>query len=1040
MNLPSEFDPARYIASNQELIKQLSYDLEAAKQHYLEKGNKQGFFIDIFDAQGYLNLNPGLKQQVGDNLAAATRHYITNGYNEGRFWTENETVINQILKQTPNHIGALSQKAKNAAKAKKWELAVEYWEQVISKYPGNIPAYKGKGDALIELEKFAEAETIFQELINKYPKRMVGYESLVRAAMRSQQWEIAIERWETIIEKFSDNIQGYVGKGNALLQLEKLAEAEIVFEEVIEKFPDKSTGYENLINLLIKSKSFDKAETVLKQAKLRFPDNLKLILSEVNLAKTQYKYQEVVKLLEAATTKFPENYNLKINLANSYIQCGDFNNAGEILLGLRNATNKINNSQYLRIFTKTMSNLGKWEEVINYIKEILNPQQVNIDLLYLYISTLMDANLYDEAEKLIIYLLKLVKQLDYSKIYKKELLCVYFLEKIKSIQIISRCQNYIQFAATCDTIVKDIWKIIDNKLNKYQEHDECDFALVKLYQKVYLDNLANKSKQVLTDSKFSPFHAYELAIQIIYHIENKIPFSLIRLGDGEGNFLDYNQEYKDYETIDREATQKIWWGKTPINSKIWQQMEADYLLAIKNADCLGIPELFRLLKMAEKEKEKSIKSSRGSRGVCSIIEHLDEFNLQNKIITSAYIHQDLEGWDLYKLIFRYIDSCSVISCHQKLIPFLREQYNVEVRNFYQISTEINHQVKFGYEINEPHFPDIYHKLCSEIKVAYPGEVFLVAAGFLGKFYCKIIKDKGGIALDVGSVVDYWLGYITRTYGKQKYTSIGMFNQVLKTDKRLEKVNNKTWKKGGIYKSSNDCNYNIYQPKDLLSEWGLTQHKILLITGHSRCGSGFLSYLFRELGVDIGHEKMGKDGVCSWLFTVKDLYIPWEDKKTSYYVKFKYLIHYVRNPLDAIPSIVMENELHERAYNYKRNHILRELNWDIDEYENAIDKAIASYLGWNKLVELQCPHQVLKVENAVEEAVNFLQENSIITIDEERVKNIVIDNKINNSEQKYRKAKPQFTAEDWGKISLELREYLIKFCQAYNYDIEFLEKS
>ena len=42
-----------------------------------------------------------------------------------------------------------------------------------------------------------------------------------------------------------------------------------------------------------------------------------------------------------------------------------------------------------------------------------------------------------------------------------------------------------------------------------------------------------------------------------------------------------------------------------------------------------------------------------------------------------------------------------------------------------------------------------------------GHVFIVAAGYLGKSYCARVRDRGGIGLDLGSIVDEWLGYDTR---------------------------------------------------------------------------------------------------------------------------------------------------------------------------------------------------------------------------------------------------------------------------------------
>jgi hypothetical protein len=39
-----------------------------------------------------------------------------------------------------------------------------------------------------------------------------------------------------------------------------------------------------------------------------------------------------------------------------------------------------------------------------------------------------------------------------------------------------------------------------------------------------------------------------------------------------------------------------------------------------------------------------------------------------------------------------------------------------------------------------------------------GMLVLVAAGILGKIYCHAISEKGGIAIDVGSVLDLCAGH------------------------------------------------------------------------------------------------------------------------------------------------------------------------------------------------------------------------------------------------------------------------------------------
>jgi hypothetical protein len=58
---------------------------------------------------------------------------------------------------------------------------------------------------------------------------------------------------------------------------------------------------------------------------------------------------------------------------------------------------------------------------------------------------------------------------------------------------------------------------------------------------------------------------------------------------------------------------------------------------------------------------------------------------------------------------------------------------------------------------EVHYPNRFLELLDEINVPFEGAVFLVGAGYLGKPYCQRIKNLGGIALDIGSIYDSWIG-------------------------------------------------------------------------------------------------------------------------------------------------------------------------------------------------------------------------------------------------------------------------------------------
>jgi hypothetical protein len=85
-------------------------------------------------------------------------------------------------------------------------------------------------------------------------------------------------------------------------------------------------------------------------------------------------------------------------------------------------------------------------------------------------------------------------------------------------------------------------------------------------------------------------------------------------------------------------------------------------------------------------------------------------------------------------------------------------------------------------MTQPHWPDRYREIMRELEAVQPGDVFLVGAGVLGKIYCDRIKAQGGVALEVGSIIDsradvpsrdrYELGSTAFSLGRLKSCDIG----------------------------------------------------------------------------------------------------------------------------------------------------------------------------------------------------------------------------------------------------------------------------
>jgi hypothetical protein len=302
----------------------------------------------------------------------------------------------------------------------------------------------------------------------------------------------------------------------------------------------------------------------------------------------------------------------------------------------------------------------------------------------------------------------------------------------------------------------------DKLLQDMPEYKTENSALINSFIDQWESIGSHQSKEYL-NTYFVPQATLNIALDIIESIQKVRPYSLVRLGDGEGRFLPYPEAYKEHEDPDRKVMIESWWGLKEIPLSI-QELITSFKSAVTHADIVGIPEhhrLFGMFDIYEPVPETLNIQLRGLKGSIDFASELSRSG-KNQIFTSANIHHDLELWGLYDLIFSYLNTCSIISCHAELSAYVKNRFGVHVRELYRIPPAYRFSETFNQEaIDEVHYPEIFHQTLEKLEVDQPGEVFLVSAGFLGKIYCARIKELGGIALDIGSRADYWLDYETR---------------------------------------------------------------------------------------------------------------------------------------------------------------------------------------------------------------------------------------------------------------------------------------
>ncbi|MFI5343633.1 MAG: glycosyltransferase family 92 protein [Chlamydiales bacterium] len=78
------------------------------------------------------------------------------------------------------------------------------------------------------------------------------------------------------------------------------------------------------------------------------------------------------------------------------------------------------------------------------------------------------------------------------------------------------------------------------------------------------------------------------------------------------------------------------------------------------------------------------------------------------------------------------------------------------------------------------------------------------------------------------------------------------------------------------------------------------HKFLLITGCARSGTTYISKVLSHSGLEIGHERLWKDGCASWPMAVNSDYSPYGPPSKG--IQFEHIFHQVRDPLQTISSV------------------------------------------------------------------------------------------------------------------------------------------
>jgi hypothetical protein len=211
-------------------------------------------------------------------------------------------------------------------------------------------------------------------------------------------------------------------------------------------------------------------------------------------------------------------------------------------------------------------------------------------------------------------------------------------------------------------------------------------------------------------------------------------FSLVRIGDGEGPILSWPQFQRPDLT---ERIMEVWFGAAKLTASDFERFNEGLRRAVLSADVLGLPTKFQVAR---------------APGYGMVFDGIDYYGLHraSQPFADSGVHWYLQWSGAIPYLLRDLDIVHVIGCRD-IGPQIADALGLRSVRMYLVRGES----RFPGAVTQPHWPDGYTEIMGQLEAIDPGSVFLVGAGMLGKIYCDRIKAKGGIALDIGSILDSW---------------------------------------------------------------------------------------------------------------------------------------------------------------------------------------------------------------------------------------------------------------------------------------------
>ncbi len=633
----------------------------------------------------------------------------------------------------------LRQSARSAQQAKDWGKAETLWRKSLEQDSGERMATVGLAQVLVYNGKLDEARVFADEIVAKWPDDENGPTVLARLAEEDGETQEAIAQWRRVLQLVPGRSQALIRLGRLLVAEGELDEAKTHADHLALYAPDNP----NAIALFaeIDAARGDHASAVKrrKEAAEKFPQQQHL-WHEYGLALIAAKeFAECDALVEKLKNSNPQG---AIRLEGNLLQAR-LPEAGHSVFWKQSHEAFPQTATFLRRYVQAALRDGKKDEAAKALDTLFATQPLReVDTNYVIGMVNLLADDAVAVRRLVRDFLKRFRgTADYRRIALKlsRLIFQYFPKQDR------------RFPASLHTREMLRRTPIDGQARQF-----VDNAIAGL----------QRYGSALLDTDISELETRDFVTWVRGHLRDGAAASFIRIGDGEATALGYDASVQQYAESDAEEREIIWWGRA-LGAEQRAQLAARVLQAIRSADALGVTPLSRLLRDLKLPRRVFLIPNRVGRGLQATLRAVEEGGVLGStqaLMTSAHLQHDLGKWNLYGDLFQGLNDVVAVSCHESLPDAFHRRFNAAISQNIVVPPRHASLASFGMsEMGPKILPDVLDETIAQLPADLSGRMVIVGAGYAGKVIVQDAKKRGAVALDLGSVLDYWIGASTRSY-------------------------------------------------------------------------------------------------------------------------------------------------------------------------------------------------------------------------------------------------------------------------------------